>query len=392
MELIDGCRNERHIKASQVGMHNQGLIGPASYILNKGNNLGYQKISGNKIRILDGIVVIQGRRGYIKPGLYEEVTIENGSQREYRKDIIAVQYSKASDTGVEGFELVVVKGTSSTGTPALPELISSDINNEGMLHQEALYVVTVSDATITSVEGQLETLCSMADMIELDGSYDEKRGGWLKKLGAKVFAYAHAKTVIWSGTTTLYSKLSEVINALAVHKTGGDHDSRYYTETEVDSKINGHNHDGRYYTETEMDSKLGGKAPTNHVHANYLTQSEFKLYSSTSNFSFNIEPNKFSRIGGTSRMTAGNVVILNLYIKAHNNVLNNTDSVLVGTLNTTQRPTGNELFYAVDDVRKTILTGKINDDGSIYINGNGTEGEVYLLISFVYIAVGGTVG
>ena len=215
MELIDGCRNERHIKASQVGMHNQGLIGPASYILNKGNNLGYQKISGNKIRILDGIVVIQGRRGYIKPGLYEEVTIENGSQREYRKDIIAVQYSKASDTGVEGFELVVVKGTSSTGTPALPELISSDINNEGMLHQEALYVVTVSDATITSVEGQLETLCSMADMIELDGSYDEKRGGWLKKLGAKVFAYAHAKTVIWSGTTTLYSKLSEVINALA---------------------------------------------------------------------------------------------------------------------------------------------------------------------------------
>lgn len=91
-------------------------------------------------------------------------------------------------------------------------------------------------------------------------------------------------------------------------------------------------------------------------------------------------------------MTAGNVVILNLYIKAHNNVLNNTDSVLVGTLNTTQRPTGNELFYAVDDVRKTILTGKINDDGRIYINGNGTEGEVYLLISFVYIAVGGTVG
>lgn len=188
MELIDGYRDERHIKASQVGMHNQGLIGPASYILNKGNNLGYQKISGNKIRILDGIVVVQGRRGYIKPGLYEEVTIENGSQGEYRKDIIAIQYSKASDTGVEGFELVVVKGTSSTGTPALPELISSDINNEGMLHQEALYVVTVSDATITSVEGQLETLCSMVDMIELDGSYDEKRGGWLKKLGAKVFA------------------------------------------------------------------------------------------------------------------------------------------------------------------------------------------------------------
>ena len=185
MELIDGYKGSAHIKASQVGLHNQGLIGPDSYILSKGNNLGYQKISGNKIRILDGIVVIQGRRGYIKPGLYEEVTIENGSQGEYRKDIIAIQYSKASDNGVESFDLVVIKGTSSTGTPALPTLTSSDINNEGMLHQEALYVVTVSDATITSVEGQLETLCSMADMIELDGSYDSKKAGWLKNLVTK---------------------------------------------------------------------------------------------------------------------------------------------------------------------------------------------------------------
>ncbi|GEM_PF-2229402 len=382
MELIDGYRGERHIKASQVGMHNQGLIGPASYILNKGNNLGYQKISGNKIRILDGIVIIQGRRGYIKPGLYEEVTIENGSQGEYRKDIIAVQYSKASDTGVEGFELVVVKGTSSTGTPALPELISSDINNEGMLHQEALYVVTVSDATITSVEGQLETLCSMADMIELDGSYDEKRGGWLKKLGAKVFAYAHAKTVIWSGTTTLYSKLSEVINALAAHKTGGDHDSRYYTETEVDSKINGHNHDGRYYTKTEMDSKLGGKAPLNHVHNNYMTKSEINLLLATSGIELSVEANSFSRIGGTSKLVFGNVALLNLYIKAHNNVLNNKNEVLVGTMNV--KPVLDEIFFVVEDTRKIILSCKITKDGKIYVNGNNITGEAYLFISAAF--------
>ena len=28
MELIDGYRDERHIKASQVGMHNQGIDRP----------------------------------------------------------------------------------------------------------------------------------------------------------------------------------------------------------------------------------------------------------------------------------------------------------------------------------------------------------------------------
>lgn len=40
-----------------------------------------------------------------------------------------------------------------------------------------------------------------------------------------------------------------------------NHDSRYYTESEIDSKLNGkaassHTHDDRYYTESEIDSKL----------------------------------------------------------------------------------------------------------------------------------------
>ena len=64
---------------------------------------------------------------------------------------------------------------------------------------------------------------------------------------------------VWGKTTAALDSLNE---RLKTH----NHDSRYYTETEVDSKINGHNHDGRYYTETEMDSKLGGKAPLDHNH------------------------------------------------------------------------------------------------------------------------------
>jgi len=42
------------------------------------------------------------------------------------------------------------------------------------------------------------------------------------------------------------------------------HDDRYYTETEIDSKLSGlpvggHTHDDRYYTETEMNTLLAGK-------------------------------------------------------------------------------------------------------------------------------------
>ena len=73
---------------------------------------------------------------------------------------------------------------------------------------------------------------------------------------------------VWGKTTAALDSLNE---RLKTH----NHDSRYYTETEVDSKISSHNHDGRYYTETEMDSKLSGKAPTNHTHDDrYFTETE----------------------------------------------------------------------------------------------------------------------
>lgn len=62
------------------------------------------------------------------------------------------------------------------------------------------------------------------------------------------------------------------------------HDDRYYTETEIDTKLDGkaasshthtksqitdfaHTHDDRYYTETEIDSKLSGKAASSHNHS-----------------------------------------------------------------------------------------------------------------------------
>lgn len=49
------------------------------------------------------------------------------------------------------------------------------------------------------------------------------------------------------------------------------HDSRYYTETEVNNLLAGksnsdHTHDSRYYTETEVNNLLAGKANSSHTH------------------------------------------------------------------------------------------------------------------------------
>ena len=58
------------------------------------------------------------------------------------------------------------------------------------------------------------------------------------------------------------------------------YDSRYYTETEADSLLDGksntgHTHDDRYYTETESDTLLSGKSDTGHTHdGRYFTETE----------------------------------------------------------------------------------------------------------------------
>ncbi len=62
----------------------------------------------------------------------------------------------------------------------------------------------------------------------------------------------------------LWDKIVDAVAALATHKSSADHDGRYYTETEMDTKLGGkanssHTHDDRYYTESEMNTKLDAK-------------------------------------------------------------------------------------------------------------------------------------
>ena len=68
-------------------------------------------------------------------------------------------------------------------------------------------------------------------------------------------------------TSNITLSASDVGAATSSHT----HDDRYYTESEVDTKLSGkanstHTHDDRYYTETEIDTKLANKSDTTHNH------------------------------------------------------------------------------------------------------------------------------
>lgn len=77
-------------------------------------------------------------------------------------------------------------------------------------------------------------------------------------------------------TNANFSKLGHTHTKAEITDFAHTHDDRYYTETEIDSKLNGksntgHTHDDRYYTESEMNTKLAGKSDTSHSHSTHLT-------------------------------------------------------------------------------------------------------------------------
>ena len=90
-----------------------------------------------------------------------------------------------------------------------------------------------------------------------------------------------SQTVDLSGYYTA-AQIDSLISGLPV--AGHTHDDRYYTESEIDAKVqtlntaiggkaaSDHQHDDRYYTESEVDTLLSGKANTGHTH-NAATQS-----------------------------------------------------------------------------------------------------------------------
>ena len=85
---------------------------------------------------------------------------------------------------------------------------------------------------------------------------------------------SHVKDTTAHITAAERNNWNSKANASHTHNyaaAGHTHDDRYYTESEVDSKLGGkanssHTHDDRYYTESEVNSMLSGKANSNHTH------------------------------------------------------------------------------------------------------------------------------
>lgn len=119
VELVTGHAGKAHATAEQAAGLNAGILGLDDYVLNVHDKFKITVVSANKVTIGTGELVMQGR--HVSQGTPEDLIITNGSQGQKRNDLIVCRYTKGSQS-IESAELVVVRGTPTTGTPTDPTL------------------------------------------------------------------------------------------------------------------------------------------------------------------------------------------------------------------------------------------------------------------------------
>ena len=168
MHLVTGFAGREHVTAADHGSFYAALFGSGTYVLDKGKKFELTKISDNLIRVLDGDLLMQGRHCRIEDDAYVELAVENGTQGYLRRDLVVCRYTKDADSGVEGCELVVLRGDPVGAEPADPAYVTGDIIKDGALQNDVpLYRLNLNGLEITSVDSLLPaTIPVMPEKIE----------------------------------------------------------------------------------------------------------------------------------------------------------------------------------------------------------------------------------
>jgi len=316
--LVTGYAGVEHIKSSDQGSFNAAFFGDGQFVMEIGEQFKGSIIDNNTFRVADGSMLMNGRHIMIEPGLYEDLSIGTGTSGTNRIDLVVMTYVKDTSTGIEDAYLEIIEGTATAGTATEPEYIVGNILDGAVKSQMPLYALNINGISVTNATkkfttcptykalaeryaakfeeacltyiGLLNVLDTMSE-INANTSENQLAGALAVKELAKAkqdassaintgnianqsVSYASsagsAGSVPWTGITSKpssyppssHSHAWSAITGKPSSYTPSDHthDDRYYTESEVNSLLNGksntdHNHDSRYYTESEINTK-----------------------------------------------------------------------------------------------------------------------------------------
>ena len=161
VELVTGHANKAHATAEQAAGLNAGILGLDDYVFDVHDKFELTVVSANKVTIGTGELVMQGR--HVSQGTPEDLIVTNGSQGQKRNDLIVCRYTKGSQS-VESAELVVVRGTPTTGTPTDPAVNTTSPLDGGTTYDMPLYRIPLDGITIGTPVPLFNVLRPMSDV------------------------------------------------------------------------------------------------------------------------------------------------------------------------------------------------------------------------------------
>ena len=123
-EIVDGMTGTKHISSDDLSALNVATIGKADCVLKYGDDFKLTMASANSATLGTGVGMVGGKRFWNQAAT--SLTIQSGTQGQKRNDLVVARYARTS-AGIESITPVVIKGTTTTGTAADPEVTANDL-------------------------------------------------------------------------------------------------------------------------------------------------------------------------------------------------------------------------------------------------------------------------
>lgn len=123
-EIVDGMTGTKHISSDDLSALNVATIGKADCVLKYGDDFKLTMANANSATLGTGVGMVGGKRFWNQAAT--SLTIQSGTQGQKRNDLVVARYAKTS-AGIESITPVVIKGTTTTGTAADPEVTANDL-------------------------------------------------------------------------------------------------------------------------------------------------------------------------------------------------------------------------------------------------------------------------
>lgn len=189
--LVTGRWGETHVTSAQAGNFNSGIVGDGCYVM---SGLDATMTNANTCHISPGFGSFNGRDFEVPAGGID-LTIDNGTQAQYRNDLVVVRYALEPSSQTESAELVVVKGAPAASEPADPAINEGSILDGDSPVDMPLWRIPLDGITVGDPVRLFQTVAPLADAQPETGEY----GGW------KIRKWPDGSCVM-EAATTLYVK------------------------------------------------------------------------------------------------------------------------------------------------------------------------------------------